>query len=45
MMEERMLLFTLLYQSDHSGSMTLKSGDYAGQGRCWSASSCSSKKD
>jgi hypothetical protein len=28
-----------------SGSMMFKSGDYAGQGRCWSSVSCSSNHD
>jgi hypothetical protein len=38
------LLLTLLSKSGHSGSMIFKDGDYAGQGRCWSASSCFSNQ-
>ena len=45
MMEKGILLLILLYHTDHSGLMILKFGDYAGQSRCWSTSSCSSKED
>jgi len=39
------LLLTLLSKTDHSGWMIFKSGDCAGQERCWSASSCSSNQE
>ena len=39
------LLLTLLSKTDKRDLMILKSGDCAGQGRCLSASSCSSNQD
>jgi hypothetical protein len=39
------VLLPLLCTTDHSGSIMLKSGECAGQGRCWRASSCSSNQD
>jgi hypothetical protein len=36
------VFLTLVFKTDQSGSVTFKSGDCAGQGRCWSSSSCSS---
>jgi hypothetical protein len=39
------LLLTLLCKTDHTCLMIFKSGNCAGQGRCWSASSCSSNQD
>ena len=39
------LLFTLPSKTDHSVSMIFISGDFAGQGICRSASSCSSNQD
>jgi hypothetical protein len=39
------LFLTLVSKTDHSGSIMFKSGDCAGQGRCWSSPSCSSNHD
>ena len=39
------LILTLLCKTGHSGLMIFKSGNCAGQRRCWSASSFSSKQD
>jgi hypothetical protein len=36
------LFLTLISKCDRIDSMTLKSGNCAGQGRCWSSPSCSS---
>jgi hypothetical protein len=36
------LFLTLISKTDQNGSIMLKSDGYAGQGRCWSSSSCSS---
>ena len=44
MMEEG-ICFSPYTTTDHSGSMIFKSGDYAGQERCWSAPSCFSNLD
>jgi hypothetical protein len=39
------LFLTLVSKTDQNGSMTFKSGDCAGQGRCWSSPSCSWNHD
>jgi hypothetical protein len=39
------LFLTIVSKTDQSGSMLLKSGDCAGQERCWRSSSCSSNYD
>ena len=39
------LLLTLLSESDNSGLLIFMSGNCAGQGRCWSPSSCSWNQD
>jgi hypothetical protein len=39
------LFLTLFSKTDQSGSIMFKSGNYAGQGSCWSSPSCSSNHD
>jgi hypothetical protein len=43
--EGRNLFLILVSKTDQSGSIVFKSGEYAGQGRCWSSPSCPSNHD